>query len=67
MLIKIDCSGKGSSIFICDRCKARLLSNERVTVRAYRAKQQTTIKKWDLCPICYKKLYKGIEKYKITE
>lgn len=67
MLLEKYCYGGKKSVFMCDRCKVKLLSEERVTVRAYHSKQQTTIKKWDLCPICYRKLYKGIENFKKTE
>lgn len=63
MLIEADYSGKRKSIFVCDRCNVKLLGDERITIRAFRPKQQTIIKKWDLCPVCYRKLYKGIEKY----
>ena len=65
-LIK-SCSGDKKSVFLCDRCKVRLLSHERVSVRIHHPKKQTILKKWDLCPICYRKLYKGIEKYKKME
>ena len=64
MLLEKYCYGGKKSVFMCDRCKVKLLSEERVTVRVYHAKKQTTMKKWDLCPVCYKKLYRGIEKYK---
>lgn len=67
MLLEKYCYGDKKSVFRCDRCKVKLLTDERVTVRSYYSKQQTTMKKWDLCPICYKKLCKGIENYKKTE
>ena len=67
MSLSTDYSGNRKSVFVCDRCETKILGDERVTIRAYRPKQQTIIKKWDLCPVCYRKLYKGIEKYKKTE
>ena len=64
MLISVDYSGKKNSAFVCDRCEAQITGEERIALRAFRSKQQTIIKKWDLCPLCYKKLCRGIEKYK---
>lgn len=64
MRLSTDYSGKKKSIFICDRCETKILGNERVTIRTFRPTEQTVLKKWDLCPVCYKKLCIGIEKYK---
>lgn len=67
MLLEKSYSADKKSVFICDRCKVKLLSNERLSIRIHHPVKQTIIKKWDLCSVCYRKLYKGIENYKKTE
>lgn len=65
MILKKDCSGKTDSLFSCDRCKVLIGGKEKLTIRVF--SRRAGIKKWDLCPSCYRKLYKGIEKYKKVE
>lgn len=64
MLLKIDYSGKSESRFICDRCAVKILGKDRSIVRIYEGKRGKIIKKWDLCPSCNRKLFRGIENYK---
>lgn len=67
MILRKDCSGKTDSLFSCDRCKVLIGGKEKLTIRVFSGRAGKIIKKWDLCPLCYRKLYKGIEKYKKTE
>lgn len=63
MLIKIDYFNKNMSVFLCDRCKVRILNRERRVLRVHKGVENSIVKKWDFCPVCYRKLYKGIENY----
>ena len=64
MLINKNCLDKRNSKYECDMCGIGLGSKDRVifyVAEGYKA----AIKKWDLCPKCYKKISRAIKKYRI--
>lgn len=62
MIIFKDCHNKENSIYLCDRCEEKLVSNNRRIIYVEFPELKTKKKKWDLCHRCYKALCKGLSK-----
>lgn len=63
MLVKKDCSCKGLSKFMCDRCKTELIAENKRAIYVQYDKYSPK-KRWDLCLKCFSSLKRGIEKGK---
>lgn len=60
MLIKKDLKDKRRSIYECDRCKRRTMTENNIQI--YTRENTSIIKQWDLCERCFSSLKRGIEK-----
>lgn len=61
MLNEKERTSNGQAKFVCDRCKAELISKTRKAIYTREGKG-TPKKRWDLCSSCFAKLCRGIEK-----
>lgn len=61
MLVKKSYKDKEKSIYKCDRCKAKLKYNEKVSIYVGLPSKGAKIK-WHLCKRCFAALYRGIAK-----
>ena len=61
MLVSIDYTKNKQTKYLCDRCKVKMTTEIR---RAILVQEHgfSALKKWDLCPSCYRKLCNGIAK-----
>ena len=63
MLINKNYLNKKNSKYECDMCGTGLNSKDRIIFYVAEG-YKTSIKKWDLCPKCYKKISRAIKKYR---
>ena len=61
MLVEKDGSGKGRTLFKCDRCNKYLTRENRKGIYVQENKLMPK-KQWDLCIRCFAALKRGIEK-----
>lgn len=63
MIIHKDYKNKSNSVFMCDRCKTELTSEERVIIYVEHKKNDIGFRKeWDFCNKCYRSLKRGVER-----
>jgi len=63
MLINRNCLDKKNSKYECDMCGTGLTSKNRNIVYVAEG-YEPSMKKWDLCSKCYKKITRAVKKYR---
>lgn len=66
MLVKINYTGKGNTIYECDRCHKRIDTGKerriRISAQISQHSKYKNLNGWDFCEKCYISLIRGIKK-----